>query len=114
LCDDQPSSAGPLAASFAISDDWGSGYCVDLRLTNANATDASNIAVVFNLPDGTIFNQWNGVLNGARGIVTMIPSKSFNQSLYPGEVDSSLGFCVTRDNPWSGAPTVLTTSATLE
>jgi Ca2+-binding RTX toxin-like protein len=114
LCDNQPNAPGPLGASFAITDDWGGGFCVGLTVTNPNATDATDIAVVFNLPDGTIYTYWNGVLNGTRGVVTIMPSMSFNQSLYPGEVDTTMGFCVTRDNPWSGAPVVLTTSATLE
>jgi Ca2+-binding RTX toxin-like protein len=114
LCDNQPGSSGPLQASFQVTSDWGSGYCVGLSATNPTAQNATSWGVTFQLTNANISTSSNGLYNGATGTITVLPSMSSNQELSPGETDATIGFCANRTVSGSPPPSVLFTAATFE
>jgi Ca2+-binding RTX toxin-like protein len=112
MCQNQPNSFGPLTASFAVTGDWGTGFCVGLSARNPTANLAQSWGVTFELTNATIYTSWNGLYGGATGTVTVLPSMSWNQTLDPGETDATIGFCANRTVSGSPPPTVLNTQAT--
>ena len=101
-----------LDGSFAVTSDWGSGYCVALSVKNNAATTARNWRASFQTNSSTIYTNWNGTFSGNAGIVNVTPTVSTSLSIPSGGTDSSVGFCANRDNPSSGVrPVFLSATA---
>lgn len=116
LCENQasppPPSGGPLSASFTVLTDWGSGYCVELGVTNPTATQTTNWGVTFNPQQATLGDTWNGTFNVGVTTVTVVPAQTWNRTIAPGATNNSVGLCLNRTVPGNSVATVTGTSAT--
>jgi cellulase/cellobiase CelA1 len=79
-----------VTPSVAVTNDWGTGYCATLTVTN-NTASAVTWQVTFPVR-GTINNLWNGTFTQSGGSVT-VSGVSFNAVLPPGQSTNSVGFC---------------------
>lgn len=110
VCQSVGSQGSSLQAALTISNDWGSGYCATLNVTNHSAA-AVGWSVLINTNQSTTYTTWNGIFSGTNGNVNIAPAFSWNQTLDPNETDSSVGFCANRHVPNSSTlPTVVSTS----
>jgi endoglucanase len=81
-----------LAGQVRITNDWGSGFCADVGVTNSTSvkvTWVSDVAV-----QGTMFQVWNATASGSRGTVRFA-GVAWNRELAPGAT-THFGFCATR------------------
>ena len=84
-----------VVGSIALTNDWGSGYCATLNVTNNTA-----IAVDWTLSiavDGTVTDLWNGEWSQS-GTMLQVSGAGWNNILQPGQTDSNIGLCVERGN----------------
>ena len=100
-----------ISALFTVSNDWGAGYCVTLNVTNSAGSPTTNWTVTLNTRGTDIYTQWNGNFSGTNGLVTVTPA-GWNNIIYPGATDTSIGFCANRTAGGSELPVVESTSGT--
>lgn len=79
------------SASLTITNDWGSGYCADVRLTNGLPNATSVWQVLMDLKSSTITNSWGMNRTASTGYATMTPV-SYNTQINPGAT-VQYGFC---------------------
>ena len=106
-----PLPSGPFFATLNVTSDWGTGYCVSIRLNNAGTTPTAGWRLTVNPNGTTMTNNWNAAFNGTNPI-TIQNNQTFNSSIPAGATnyDVSAGFCANRPNGSSKLPIV--TSAT--
>jgi hypothetical protein len=111
-CTPSPFGGGsPLGTELTVTGDWGSGYCVDLNVTNNGATTATSFEVLLDLNSTSIYTLWNGNYTAPSGIVSVTPL-GWNSSIAPGATNSTLGFCANRGAIPGALPIVLETTGT--
>jgi cellulase/cellobiase CelA1 len=99
ICQPPP---GSVTANFQVTNDWGSGYCVTLRVTNGASIPTASWNVGLNTNFSTIYSRWNGVFSGSSGAVNVGPIAPWNAVIQPGTTNTSVGFCANRAFPGSG------------
>ena len=104
-----PCPTGMLTAQGVLQNDWGTGYCMILQVTNPSTLPTTSWAVALDLNGTNIFTDWNGAFSGSAGNITVGPGFAWNQSIPAGGTDTSVGFCAFR--PF-GAGTAVVTGAT--
>lgn len=82
--------------------DWGYGYCVTIDVTNTGGEAVTGWTVTLNTNASTIYDDWNGIISGPSGEITIVPEYDWNQTIPAGETNSSIGFCANRDDSSSG------------
>jgi cellulase/cellobiase CelA1 len=96
-----------IAANVVVTNDWGSGYCAQLLVTNVGSQATTNWWVNLDSNQSTIYDHWNGNFSAASGTVGITPSFGWNQVIAPGVTDESIGFCTNRNTPASTVANVL-------
>lgn len=87
-----PTTNGDTQVSVSTQDDWGSGYCKNVKVTN---TGTSSLSWQVTLTvDGTLTHVWNAVATGA-GSGTTFTGDTWNSQLDPG-TSTSFGYCASR------------------
>ena len=81
-----------LTTDVNINDDWGTGYCAEVSVTN-NGQSASDWTVVFSI-DGTVREMWNATYSQNGDEVTA-EGVSWNNVVNPGQ-SVGFGFCAER------------------
>jgi hypothetical protein len=104
VCD---GAGGPLNGNFLVTTDWGSGYCVELRVTNPNTVPTTDWTATFNLNGATVYDMWNMDRTASTGPITVSPLLPFGQVIAPGASTHSLGFCANRPPGSSALPSGL-------
>jgi len=94
VCAEPP--VGEVTADFTVTNDWTSGYCVNLDITNASPNATTSWSVTINTNGGAIYTSWNGNLSGDTGSVTITPV-DWNGVIASGQTNSSVGFCLNRN-----------------
>jgi hypothetical protein len=89
-------TSGPLNGSYVVTTDWGTGYCVELRLTNPSSAPTTDWSATFNTNGATIYDDWNVNRTASTGSVTMTPSEPWAHVIPAGGSSHSLGFCANR------------------
>lgn len=87
------SGAGGVTASYTIDNDWGSGYCAALTVTNTGSA-AVTWRVALNVA-GKVTQAWNANWSQSGSTLT-VNGLSWNGTLPPKASDGSIGFCATR------------------
>jgi len=87
---------GPLNGSLVVTTDWGTGYCVELRITNPNSSPTTDWSASFNTNGTTIYDAWNVNRTASTGSVTMTPNQPWARVIPAGGTSNSLGFCANR------------------
>lgn len=96
----EPQNTQSTSASFSPAfADWGSGYCVTLRINNNSTETVTDWSVDADLGQSTIFTSWNGNFSSNSGTTTIAPKFNWNNSIAPGAIQQSIGFCAFRRNP---------------
>ncbi len=85
-------AGGEVSADLFINDDWGTGYCAQVTVTN-NSSSPSDWVVSFPI-EGTIRNLWSAVYEQNGSTVTA-EGVSWNNILNPGQ-STGFGFCANR------------------
>ncbi|MEI8631290.1 endo-1,4-beta-xylanase [Vibrio sp. PP-XX7] len=88
-----------VAYAVNISNDWGSGYCAGLTVTNEGSA-----AVTWHVTmtvDGTVNSLWNGTWSQS-GTSVSVSGANQNSVLQAGQSNSDIGFCVSRTEQPSG------------
>ncbi len=101
-------SGGGLTLTLPTNNDWGSGYCAVLNITNLSNSPTTTWQVAFDTHGTSIYTSWNGTFSANNGMVTVTPI-SWNRVIQPGATDSSIGFCANRS---SGSAVATPVSAT--
>jgi hypothetical protein len=97
-------TSGSLTGSFIVTTDWGTGYCVELRITNPNSSPTTDWSATFNTNNATIYDDWNVNRTASTGSVTMTPSEPWARVIPAGGTSNSLGFCANRTSGGSALP----------
>ncbi len=85
-------STQALTVTLTNTNDWGSGYCTDVKVYNPNAT-AIDWKVTFNIV-GKIYNYWNFTYTQAGQTITA-EGVSWNNLVQPKQ-SVAVGFCANR------------------
>jgi cysteine-rich repeat protein len=75
--------------------DWGTGYCATLHITNDDSIATKKWTVVLNANNTDIYTLWNANTQYDGNVVTLKPL-SWNARIQPGQTNSSVGFCAFR------------------
>lgn len=103
--------AGQVDATLKVFADWGSGYCVDILLTNNAPQPTKTWSVTVNTGQSTIYDTWNGNFSSTSGAVNITPAFAWNEVVASSGRDNSIGFCANRTPANSGAfPVVVSAS----
>jgi len=92
---------GDVTAAVNINDDWGSGYCAGITVTN-NSQSASDWTVTFSI-EGTVMDMWNATYTQNEDEVTA-QGASWNNVVNPGQ-SVEFGFCAERGATPTPTPT---------
>ena len=104
--DEQP--GGGVAADVSINDDWGTGYCARVTVTNDGAQPVDWV-VTFDI-EGTVRDLWNAEYSQSGSTVTA-EGVSWNNIVNPSHT-VEFGFCADRTGPTpTPAPTPVPTPA---
>ena len=87
-----PPNEGEVTASVTINDDWGTGYCAQVNVTNSS-TSSVDWEVSFPI-DGEIRNVWNAIYQQNGNTVTA-EGVSWNNIVQPGGT-VNFGFCANK------------------
>jgi hypothetical protein len=93
-----PPSSQPVTAVLVATADWGSGYCVDIRVTNNTASPTTTWTATLAMNQSTIANTWGGNFSGA-STVTVVPTQASDMVIAAGSSKDSVGFCANRSSP---------------
>src|SRR6187551_3803286 len=89
----QAATAAPnLKAVIQKTDSWGSGYCVNVNITNSGSAAASTWVVVLELNQASIYSSWNGNFSGSGSRKTVTPV-GWNASVPAGATLQAFGYC---------------------
>ncbi|HVY40761.1 MAG TPA: cellulose binding domain-containing protein [Polyangia bacterium] len=102
-------TSGATSATVALSNDWGSGYCANVTVSNAGATATSSWNVTISLNQSALANIWsaNQTTSGSTMTATPMP---YDATINPG-ASVSFGFCSNATGA-TYRPTVTAVSAT--
>jgi hypothetical protein len=104
------SPPNPLTATLTPTNDWGSGYCATLRVSNAGPQATTSWNVSLNTNGSTLYTSWSGVFSAASGLSSVAPAATWNQRIPPGGSNDSVGFCATRSTAGAQLPFVVSAS----
>ncbi len=104
-----------VTANFVVTNDWGTGYCADITITNNNTSAVNGWTLVFNL-DASITNLWNGNWSN-NGNINTVSDVGWNANI-PSGGSVTFGFCANYAAPlfppnnatFNGAPIIITNS----
>ncbi len=77
-----PANSSP-AISFAVVNDWGSGFQGQITVTDTLATPLNNWSLSFDF-DHAITQMWNGVIASHTGNLYVVNNAGYNASIAPG------------------------------
>ncbi len=81
--------AGPAGsvATLSVTNDWGSGFCAQVEITNEGVADIEGWEITLDLNGSVLNNVWGGVGSGYR-----VRAEAYNARIAPG-ASVSFGFC---------------------
>ena len=101
----------PLVVTFPVTNQWATGYCVTIGVTNTGAQATTSYTLTLNTGASTINAQrWNGTFSASTGNVTVTPA-AFHKVIAPGATDTQMGFCADRPSGSGALPTFVSATA---
>jgi YVTN family beta-propeller protein len=76
-------AAGSLTARINYLDNWGSGYCAEIVITNGTTSTVDTWTATLDLNQANLTSSWNGTFTGSGELRTVTPL-SWNARLAPG------------------------------
>jgi hypothetical protein len=101
-----PPPAPALSATLPVTSNWGTGYCVNLAITNNGTAATSTWTAIVNTNQSSIYVSWNATFSALSGPVTIRPL-NWNSVIAPGQTITSVGFCANRNPGTNNLPTVV-------
>ena len=101
-----PAPAPFISVTLPVTSNWGTGYCVNVAVTNSGTVASTTWSTVINTQQSTIYTSWNGNFSGGSGQVTVTPQSGF-AVIQPGQTITSVGFCANRNPGTNNLPTVV-------
>jgi hypothetical protein len=101
-----PAPAPFISVTLPVTSNWGTGYCVNVAVTNSGTVGSTTWSTVINTQQSTIYTSWNGNFSGGSGQVTVTPQSGF-AVIQPGQTITSVGFCANRNPGTNNLPTVV-------
>src|SRR6478735_8250049 len=102
-----------LTTNIQVFNDWGTGYCARVRLTNPAPVPTTGWTVVVSTGNSSIYTSWNPSGLTGTGNHTLTPINDFFRVLPAGAgQDRDIGFCANRAPGTSTLPTVVSAVAT--
>jgi secreted trypsin-like serine protease len=99
-------TANPLNAQVNVYDDWGTGYCARVKLTNLGATATTSWHALVDTGNSSVYQSWNaGVISGTG--THSISSVAWNGPINPGASYDQTGFCANRAAGTNTMPTIV-------
>jgi hypothetical protein len=98
IANDDVGPIAPVAATFQVTSDWGSGFNGQISLHNNGASAVGGWSVAFDFP-GTVTSFWDGTQAGHSGDHYVVKSAGWNDTI-PAGGTASFGFTAT---PGGGA-----------
>lgn len=93
------SSAGGLNSAlkitYRVTDDWGAGFCANLRVTNTSAQAITAWRGSFILNDAQVRRVWNANLRQTGNVVSVVPA-AYLSNIAAGETVKRIWFCARR------------------
>jgi cellulase/cellobiase CelA1 len=96
LCNGEGTVPGSLVAAVLVHDDWGTGYCAHLDITNNGAVPTTDWTVVIDSFDSNVNQYWNTPAISGTGTHTVKWTYDWNRVIAPGSTYSQTGFCALR------------------
>ncbi len=94
------SSASWAACSYSVTNNWGSGFTGEIKVTNSTSQTVNGWSVSWQESGAKVTNAWNATLSGSNPYTAT--ALGWNASLAPGS-SATFGF---QANGTAGAPTV--------
>jgi hypothetical protein len=102
---------GSLSAAVVVHDDWGTGYCAHLNITNNGTLPTTGWTVVVDSFTGNVNQYWNTPAISGTGVHTVTwTDPNWNRIIAPGTTYSQTGFCALRAPGTSTMPAVVSTT----
>ncbi len=100
--------AGGLTATFAKSNDWGTGFVGGYTIKNNGSTTVNGWRLEFDLPSGaSVTSAWNATMSSS-GSHYVLTNASWNQTIAPG-ASADVGFQVAYTSPFDAPQNCLLT-----
>lgn len=87
ICDGGAPS-GDVDAVVNVTQNWGSGYCATINVTNNAGSATTGWSVELAMNGSMIYTSWNGVFSGST-----VTNVGWNGVVNPGQTINSTGFC---------------------
>lgn len=100
-----PVTESDLSARIKLTDDWGSGYCAKVFITNNGSERTNTWELVLDTHDSVINSNWSANFFRSGSTYRVTP-KSWDRRIRPGKTMSEVGFCA-RKNGSNYTPTVV-------
>ncbi|MCC5951062.1 MAG: cellulase family glycosylhydrolase [Acidimicrobiia bacterium] len=94
--------ASGLTFAVNVTDDWGSGYCAGISVTNGDPTPVSVPSLQFELVGASVTDHWNGTLT-VNGSTHQVALPTWAHVVAAGSTMSAFGFCAARAGGTAGA-----------
>jgi hypothetical protein len=104
-----PPPSAVISVTLPVTSNWGTGYCVNVAVTNTGTLASTTWSAVINTQQASIYTNWNGTFSGASGQVSVTPL-SGHAVIQPGQTIASVGFCANRNPGTNNLPTVVSAS----
>ena len=93
----QPTTTtSPLTAIINIRNEWNTGYCAQVIVTNNSNNTVSGWVVQFNRNQSTITNSYWGIINNRPDGITAITAKSSIQNISSRGQNNALEYCASK------------------
>jgi len=103
--------AGTFAATLEVYNQWSTGYCARVKVTNNNTVPTKDWLVVVNSGNSNVNQRWNTDFISGTGTHNVGPI-GWNNAIQPGVTNSDAGFCATRPAGSTTLPTIVSASGT--
>lgn len=103
--------AGNFAAELEVYDQWSTGYCARVKVTNNHTASTSDWLVVVDSGNSNVNQRWNTDFISGTGQHDVGPI-GWNNAIQPGATNSDTGFCATRPAGSNTLPTIVSATAT--
>jgi len=86
---------GLLIADIEITDNWGSGFCAAMSITNNTASTVSGWTLVISREGYTTYSTWNGNYSAGASSYSITPA-AWNTDITAGGTINDIGFCANK------------------
>ena len=110
-CGPPPPPPGNVTAQLEVYNQWSTGYCARVKVTNTNTVPTTDWLVVVNSGNSNVNQRWNTDPISGTGNHNVGPI-GWNNAIQPGVTNSDTGFCASRPAGSNTLPQIVSASGT--